>query len=149
MFVSQKCQYALRAVLELARRAGQGPVKIAEIAEAQAIPSRFLEVILIQLKQGGFVDSRRGSDGGYLLTRPANRLTVGEVIRLIQGPLGPVDCVTDAHGKDCPLYGGCVFFPMWEKVKDAMASVYDNTTFEDLLSQERQLKEKCVPSYSI
>ncbi len=84
MLVSQKCQYALRAIFELAKRTGQGPVKIAEIAEAQAIPVRFLEVILSQLKQGRFAVSQRGSEGGYQLARPPQELTVGEITRVAE-----------------------------------------------------------------
>ncbi len=148
MLVSQKCQYALRAIFELARQAGQGPVKIAEIAESQAIPARFLEVILNQLKQGGFVESKRGNDGGYLLARPASQLTVGDIIRFIQGPLGPVECVTETIRSSCPLRGGCVFLPVWEKVREAMASVYDGITFQDLVDKANQ-KEERAPSYAI
>jgi len=139
MFISQKCQYALRAIFELAKRNGQGPVKVAEIAKAQAIPPRFLEVILNQLKQAGFVASQRGNEGGYLLVRAPEDLTVGDVIRFMQGPVAPVGCVEDEpRGDRCPLYEDCVFLPMWEEVRKAILQVYDNTTFQDLLDQERQ-----------
>jgi len=149
MHISQKCQYALRAIFELAKRSGQGWVKIAEIAEAQAIPSRFLEVILSQLKQAGFVSSQRGKHGGYILLCPPGKLTVGEVMRFIQGPMEPVHCVTDSSRDKCPLYGECAFLPMWKKVRDAMSEVYDNTTFQDLVDQEEQKTRKHVPSYTI
>ena len=149
MAISQKCQYALRAVFELAKHYGQGPVKIADIAEVQAIPLRFLEVILSQLRQGGFAGSRRGNEGGYLLVRSPRGLTVGEVIRFVQGPLGPVDCLADDSRDKCPLYGDCVFFPMWQKVREAVSDVYDNTTFQNLVDQEMQKAESYVPSYSI
>ena len=76
MMVSQKCQYALRATFELARRQGEGPIRIADLASAQAIPGKFLELILCDLKQGQFVESRRGRRGGYLLARPAAELPV-------------------------------------------------------------------------
>jgi len=150
MLVSQKCQYALRAVFELAKRSGEGPVKIAEIAKAQAIPPRFLEVILSQLKQGAFVASQRGSEGGYFLVRAPHQLSVGEVIRFVQGPLGPVLCVAETTEENsCPLYGDCAFLPMWEKVKKAVSDVYDNTTFRDLVDQEKQKVGEYVPVYSI
>jgi len=149
MFLSQKCQYALRAIFELAKRSGQGPVKIAEIAEAQAIPVRFLEVILSQLKQAGFATSQRGSKGGYLIIRSPGELTVGEVIRFMQGPVGPVECVAGVSKGKCPLYGNCAFLPMWEKVQKAVSGVYDNTTFQDLLDQEKQRSRKRVICYSI
>ena len=148
MQVTQKCQYALRAVFELAKCVGQGPVKIAKIADVQAIPPRFLEVILIQMKQGGFVASQRGRDGGYLLVRRAEELTVGEVMRFIQGPLGPVDCVLQQQNCKCPLYGGCVFLPMWHRAQRAMSEVYDTTTFDDLLSYDTA-GEEYKPCYSI
>ena len=90
MQLSQKCQYAIRAVFQLAKEHGGGPIKIADVAEAQAIPPRFLELILGELKQGGFTESRRGKRGGYLLARPPAQITVGDIIRFVEGPLGPV-----------------------------------------------------------
>ena len=133
--MSQKCQYALRAIFELAKEHNRGPVKIAEIAKIQAIPQRFLEVILLQLKQGGFVDSLRGNEGGYFLIQSPEVLTVGEIIRFIQGPLAPVSCVmNNFKSSKCTLYEGCVFLPMWEKVQKAVSDVYDGTTFQDLIS---------------
>ncbi len=148
MLISQKCQYALRAMFELAKRAAErpagaaAPVKIAEIAEAQAIPPRFLEVILSQLKQGGFVASQRGSEGGYLLRRPADEVTAGQIIRFMQGPLGPVGCIADPGQDTCPLYGDCAFFPMWERVKNAVEEVYDGTSLTDLVEQDRRRKAR-------
>ena len=149
MHISQKCQYALRAIFELAKRKGQGPVKIAEIAEAQAIPLRFLEVILSQLKQGEFVLSQRGNRGGYILARSADELTIGEVMRFMQGPVVPVECITTGSKDKCPLYGDCAFLPMWKKVGEAISGVYDNTTFQDLVDQEKQKNEKRAPQYFI
>jgi len=96
--ISQKSQYAVRALLELAKRQGSRPVKAAEIATAQWIPMRFLENILGQLRQAGLVESVRGKEGGYRLARPAEQVSVGEIIRLVQGPLSPVDC---GDGRGC------------------------------------------------
>jgi len=149
MFISQKCQYAIRAVFELAKRHGRGPVRIADVAEAQDIPVRFLEVILNQLKQGGFVASQRGSRGGYLLARPPAELTVGDVIRFVEGPLGPVVCAMGGSQTDCRLHGNCVFLPMWERVKAAVSGVYDQTTFQTLVEQEARRCEEYVPAYAI
>lgn len=101
MSVSSKCYYALRAMYVLADHLGPEPVRIAEIAEEEQIPIRFLEVILNQLKGGGFVQSRRGAAGGYHLARPAERVTVGEIMRFIDGPIAPVDCVSLSRLKPC------------------------------------------------
>ena len=149
MLISQKCQYALRGVFELAKHYGQKPVKIAEIAEAQAIPARFLEVILGELKQAGFVESRRGAEGGYRLIRPPEGLSVEEVIRFIEGPIGPVHCVKDESDDRCPLRGSCVFISMWRRVQDAMTDIYRNTTFQDLLNDDARSREEFIPMYSI
>ena len=149
MHISQKSQYALRAIFELAKHTDQTPVKIAEIAEAQAIPVRFLEVILSQLKQGRFVTSQRGNKGGYILARSPDGLTVGEVMQFMQGPVGPVDCVATGSKDKCRLYGNCAFLPMWERVRKAISGVYDNTTFQYLVEQEKQQDEKPVIDYSI
>lgn len=147
--LSQKCQYAVRATFELAKRYGQGPVRVWEIAQAQAIPPRFLEVILVQLKQGGFVESRRGNEGGYLLRKEPQRLTVGEVIRFVEGPQSPVSCTAGSQNEPCSLAGGCVFLPMWERARKAAEDVYNGTTFQDLVEEETRMGMPCPPSYAI
>lgn len=149
MSISQKCQYALRAVFELAKRDGTGPTTVAEIAEAQAIPPRFLELILGQLRQGGFVESRRGVRGGYLLAAPRQSLSVAEIIRFVDGPIGPVRCVVGSKDTDCPLHGNCAFMGMWRRARDAIAEVYDETTFQDLMDEEQASARGFVASYCI
>jgi Rrf2 family protein len=151
MLVSQKAQYALRAVFELARQYGKGWVKISDIAEKQAIPIRFLEVILSQVKQAGFVVSRRGAEGGYMLIVAPKDLTVGQLLNFIQGPVGPVECVigeSEATPK-CSLYGSCAFMGLWSKVQKAISDVYDKTTFQDLLDEDQTKRDQYVPTYSI
>jgi Rrf2 family cysteine metabolism transcriptional repressor len=153
--LSQKSQYAVRAVFELAKRHGSGSIRAAGIAEAEYIPIRFLENILGQLRQAGIVESARGKEGGYRLRRPPSQVQVGEVIRLIQGPLSVVDCVGEENGsgagsgRECALRPGCVLLPMWEKAQRAMMDVYDGTTFADLVEQERAAHGSTVIDYAI
>lgn len=142
MQVSQKTRYALRAMFELAKHYQQGPLRISDIAKAQAIPVRFLEGILNQLRQTGLLRSTRGSRGGYELVQAPQETTVGEMIRILEGPVAPTECVDEAADVQCPLHGDCVFMPMWQRAADALAEVYDNTTFEDLLEEERR---RCAP----
>ena len=105
MNVSAKCYYALRAIYALAEHSGTTPVKANEIADRQHIPIKFLEAILSQLKGGGYVTSRRGVEGGYLLARPADKLRVGEVIRFIDGPVAPVECVSVSRPRNASSLG--------------------------------------------
>jgi len=149
MLVSQRAQYAVRAVFELARRADQEWVKISDIAETQAIPVRFLEVILNQLKQAGFVASKRGSEGGYHLARSASDLTVGEVLQFVDGPYGPVECLVGGPGERCPLHGNCSFLGLWEKARKAVSQVYDKTTFLSLVEEEAARRQKQVLNFTI
>ena len=149
MSVSQKCQYALRAALELAERRGNGPVPATEIARAQAIPLRFLELILGELKKGGFVESRRGAKGGYILRQPPGSLTVGEVMRFVDGPDLPVKCIDLGGEIKCPVRDRCAFQGMWQRARDAVAGIYDNTTFADLIAERRAAAEPYVPAYCI
>ena len=103
LFIPQKRnQYALRAIFELAKRAGQGPIKISKIAEAQAIPLRFLEVILSQLKGSGIVDAKRGFYGGYFLIRPPGEITVGHIFRYMDAPLDAAHCSACVSKSNCP-----------------------------------------------
>jgi Rrf2 family protein len=147
--ISQKTQYALRAVFELARCQEKGPVKIGSIAAAQAIPKRFLENILLQLKGAGIVESRRGKEGGYQLVRNAAQLSVGEVIRLMQGPLDVVDCVSNMEFASCALGPDCLFLPLWKAASEAQMKVFNRTTFDDLLKQEIMRASKNISSYEI
>jgi len=150
MQASQKCQYALRAVYELAKRHGEGPASAPDIARAQAIPPKFLELILQELRQAGLVESRRGPQGGYLLAGDPRALTVGQVIRLIEGPFAPVSCIATgdpgAPGP-CSLQGRCTFLNLWERAHSAVAGVLDATTFQDLIEAEREVA--FVPNYCI
>jgi len=147
--LSQRTQYAVRAVFELAKREGAGPIKASKIASSEHIPLRFLENILAGLRQAGIVESVRGKEGGYTLIRPSTETSVGEVIRLIQGPLTVVECADAASGRDCSLRAGCVLLPMWERAHSAMMSVYDGTTFADLVEQERTAAACEVVDYAI
>ena len=148
MSMSQKCQYAVRATLELAKHYGQGPIPISQIASNQAVPGRFLENILNEMRQGGFVDSRRGVQGGYYLLRVPVELTVGEIIRFVDGPLDPVKCIAE-QPKPCPLKHSCSLVELWIRAKEAVEQVYDGTTFQDLVEKERKLDRAGVFDYCI
>jgi Rrf2 family transcriptional regulator, cysteine metabolism repressor len=149
LVLSQKSQYAVRAVFELAKRNGLGPVKSAQIAEAQFIPVRFLENILNQLRQAGIVESVRGKEGGYRLSRAARTTTVGEVVRTTQGPVSDIECAEPSVGAGCPLRPGCVLLPLWEKAHKAMMDVYDGTSFQDLVDQENETHACRALDYAI
>jgi len=150
MALSQKTQYALRAVFELTVHRGEGPIRIADIAQAQAIPVRFLEVILHQLKRAGFVNSKRGKVGGYFLVRDPAGLSVGEILRFVQGSMAPVECLSDGEGAEtCELRGKCAFMPLWQRVDAATRGIYDTTTFQDLVDEHAARGHEYVPCYSI
>ncbi|WP_300159512.1 Rrf2 family transcriptional regulator [Solidesulfovibrio sp.] len=149
MWVTQKCQYALRALFELAKHEGRGVVRAADIAANQAIPKRFLEVILHQLRQGGFVDSQRGKEGGFFLSRSASGITVGELIRFIDGPINPVDCQLEKPHFDCTLKGSCVFIGLWDEARQALERVYDTKTLKDLVEREQHMLAGEGMSYCI
>jgi Rrf2 family cysteine metabolism transcriptional repressor len=161
MTVSQKCQYAVRALLELAKRSGQTPVRSGEIAARQAIPPRFLENILNELKTAGLVEAHRGSRGGFVLACKPEQLTVGRVIRLVDGPLDPVRCTRDATQadgttsvkgpaqRDCPLKDRCSLLGLWQEAKTAVEAVYDRTTFAELAKRENELDRNPVAEYCI
>jgi len=138
MQITKKNQYALRAIFELAKYNGQGPQKISDIAQAQAIPVKFLEVILNQLKASGLVDSKRGFYGGYFLVRHPDAITVGDIMRFMERNLEPTKCVALVPEMNCPFKGDCAFFPMWNQVKDAIYKVYDETTIQNLIDNEKQ-----------
>lgn len=140
MRIAQKTSYALKALLELARRHGQGTASIASIGSAEHIPAQFLQVIMRELRQGGFVESRRGKEGGYLLAREPNAISMGEVIRFMEGDVAPVDLSTEQHA---------VFLPTWLAVQDTVNKLYDSISFAELLDRDQQQRQQQVPDYCI
>lgn len=142
--VSNKCIYGLRAVLELARRHGSGPVTIAEIAGSQDIPVRFLEAILRELKQAGITDSRRGKEGGYSLARQPAEVSVGDVVRLFEG----VRHSDDPNG-GAPLSRPTVFDDVWDRAKRALDEVYNGTHFQTLVAEDDRLRDQQAQNYTI
>ena len=145
MQVSQKSQYTLRALFELAKRQGGEPATVAEIADAQAIPRRFLELIFLDLRSRGLIESRRGSQGGYVLTASPETITVGDIIRAIDGSLSPVKCLVGRSEEHCRLRNRCVFLSVWQRAQKAMEEVYDNTTLQDLIDDERTAAQQRAP----
>jgi Rrf2 family protein len=148
MKISKKCQYALKAVFELARRNTSEPVKTEDIADAQRISLRFTEIILNELKHGGFVESRRGYDGGYILARDPKILTVREVIEFIQGVISVAPESVKANGGTA-FFGSEAFKELWKEVNSAVSEVCGHKTFADMVEFEQAKREQCVPNYCI
>ena len=146
MKITFKGDYALKAVLDLAVHYEGGVVTIHEIAERIDAPIKFLEQVLLELKKGGFVESRRGKVGGYLLAKAPDKIKVGDVVRFIDGPIEPIACAKAGY-QDCGDFYKCVFKNIWENVYQATSAVIDNVTFEDLALKVNQNQQNLV--YSI
>ena len=142
--LSQKAKYALRALLLLAEHADSPqPIAISEIAERERISRKFLETILVELRDGGLLESQRGRHGGYRLGRPPGEITFAEAIRVIDGPLAPIGCASRTQFRpceDCIDVNSCLIRWAMLKARDAVADALDNCTLADAL------KQKAAPS---
>lgn len=134
MRITYRGDYALRAVLDLALHYNQGVVTIHDLAKRADAPVKFLEQVLLDLKKGGFVESKRGINGGYLLSRHPKDIKLGEVIRFIDGPIEPIACVEKGYS-GCNSVYSCVLRKVCQEVAQATSNIIDNTTFEDLANQ--------------
>jgi Rrf2 family transcriptional regulator, cysteine metabolism repressor len=141
MNISVKGEYALQAIFDLAANAGAEPVKIAEIARRQKIPQKFLELILASLKQGGFVESRRGAEGGYMLAKRAEAISVGDVLHFVEGR--QEERARLRKQADSP------FSDLWERADFAIDSVLDSTTFAQLVREWTEKHSRFVPNWEI
>ncbi len=136
--ISKKTKYGLRAVLLLAREYGRGPLLISEVAEREGIPKKFLELILLELKNKGILQSKKGKGGGYSLGKAPENVTFGQVIRALEGPLAPVPCVSQtAYMKceECRDELTCGIRIVMKQVRDATAKIVDGTTLAQVLRQ--------------
>lgn len=152
--LSKKAKYALRALLALAKEYGQGPVLIAELAERERIPKKFLELILLDLKNEGLLQSKKGKGGGYALGKAPAKITVGQVIRALDGPIAPIPCVSQtAYVKcdECPDETTCGIRLVMKEVRDATARIVDHTSLADVLERVEQAarREKTASVYAI
>jgi len=156
MNLSKRGEYALRALIDIgmARELGRELLPIRELAERERIPVKFLEQILLQLKEAGFLESRRGKKGGYLLRKSPKAIRIGDVVRLIDGPLAPIPCVSErayARCEECVDEATCGTRMVMKQVRDAMVGILDRTTLADVQEQSARARRQLIAavSYSI
>ena len=129
--LSKKAKYGLKAMFYLADRYGKGPVLISDLAEEEHIPKKFLELILLDLKRNGLLHSKMGKGGGYFLNKPPDEITVGQVVRILDGPLAPIPCVSKtAYRKceECDNERTCEIRKIMMQVREASAAILDHTS---------------------
>lgn len=142
MRFSTRARYGLRAMVELAMNySPEQPTPLVRVATSQGISEGYLEQLMTFLRKGGLVRSVRGPQGGYLLTRHPSKITAGEVIRCLEGPIGPTGCVSEDDPEICQRFAACITRVLWERVRESIASVVDNTTLEDLCLEADKLRQ--------
>ncbi len=135
MKLSTRGRYGLRAMLDIAINQGDGPITLNSISERQGISVGYLEQLMVPLKKEGLIRSVRGAQGGYLLAREPDKITVGDIIRALEGPIAPVACVSEDYPEECDRAEGCVTRLVWAKVRDSIAQVLDSLTLADLMEE--------------
>lgn len=136
MKVSTRGEYGVRAMVALAKAYGRGPMSITTMAKESSVPYAYLEQLIVPLRRAGLVESKRGAHGGYQLSRAPELVGVGEVYRVMEGPVAPMDCVSeDPADQTCPLIDGCQTRPVWIKVRDSIVDALDSMTLADLVRE--------------
>lgn len=143
--ISKKTKYGLKALIALAQRYDQGPILIADLAREERIPKKFLELILLGLRNNGILLSKKGKGGGYYLGRNPKDVSMGQVIRIMEGPMAPVPCVSEtayAACEECDSEDLCGIRMVMKDVRDAMAKILDGTSLADVVEKIEHAKEK-------
>ena len=139
MKISTKGEYGIRSLIELTQRYGQGYVQSTLIAEARTIPENYLYQLLITLRKAGLIRSRRGPQGGHMLARDPQSITLAEAVIALEGPIAPVACVQEGVVDDCPYGDRCAVKGVWQEITDMTYRILDNITFADLASKENEI----------
>lgn len=152
--ISKKTKYALKALIYLAREYDKGPILISNLARDERIPKKFLELILLALKNNGILQSKKGKGGGYYLGKPPREISMGKVIRILEGPLAPVPCVSEtayAKCEECHDERTCGIRLVMKEVRDAMAKILDSANLADVLEriERAEQQESGVLIYNI
>lgn len=142
MKLSTKGRYGMKAMFDLALHYGNGPISLKSIAERQEISDHYLEQLIATLRKANLVKSVRGAQGGYMLASEPQNITVGDIIRTLEGPLAPSDCVMEEDPKACERANYCVTKVVWEKIRDSFNDVIDSITLQDMLDDHNKLKSK-------
>ena len=140
MHITYKGDYAIKVILDLSKHYGQEVVKIQDISKRLDIPQKFLEQILLELKKGGFLDSKRGAGGGYCLSKNPNEIKIGDIVRFVDGPIEPIACANEVY-RGCSEVDKCVLREIWVKVAKSVSSVVDTITFADVLKLVKARKK--------
>ncbi|MGD9123509.1 MAG: Rrf2 family transcriptional regulator [Desulfarculaceae bacterium] len=143
MKLSTRGRYGVRAMLELAMQSGEGPVPLRDLAARQEISAKYLEQLLIPLKGAGLVKSVRGARGGYMLAKEPPTITLYEIVRSLEGPLAPVECVQDP--KYCDRVGGCTVHLVWGEMGDMLVNFLDNLTLAEMVERQHEKNKICKP----
>lgn len=133
MKLSTKGRYGLKAMFDLAMHDGTGPIPLKAIAERQQLSDHYLEQLVAELRRSGLVKSVRGAQGGYMLAHRPSEITVGDIIRVLEGPLGPSDCVLENKPTLCDNAEHCITKIVWEKIQTSISNVIDSITLQDML----------------
>ena len=147
--LTRRSKYGLKAVLYLAGQVGRGPISVAEVADQEHIPRKFLEAILLDLKRSGVLQSKKGQGGGYSLGRKPTEITVGQVIRTLDGPLALIPCVSQtayARCAECVDEETCGVRLAMKQVRDATAKILDHTTLSGLRARQRAARTRSSSS---
>ncbi len=152
MMFSTKAEYGVRVMAHLAGRAGEGPTSLTTIAEAEGLPPAYLEHLAARLRRAGLIDSRRGARGGYSLSRPAEDITMAEVVRSLEGEIAPIECITaDADGSlVCVREGELGHLPcptklLWTRVQGSIVRTLTDMTLADLVEPSNRTRTKPEP----
>lgn len=150
--LSKKTKYGLNALVYLARSHGKNPVLISDLATHEKIPLKFLEAILLELKKNGILLSKKGKGGGYSLGKKPTEITLGQVIRLLNGPLAPVPCVSQSAYEKCEECVDehlCGLRSVMKEVRDSMTNILDKTTLADVIRRSEEMVKNTSVNYTI
>lgn len=150
--LSKRTQYGMKSMIALGRRYREGPILIGTLAREESIPLKFLEAILLDLKTRGLLESRLGRKGGYQLSRPPSTITIGSIVRIMEGPLAPLPCASETQYQpceECSDVENCGTRIIMRRVRDAVSEVLDRTTLADLIKEVEDGVGRCKPAEAI
>lgn len=147
--ITFKGDYALKILLDLSLAFGKDLVQMKDISRRQDIPKKFLEQIILILKGAHYIKTMRGPKGGIALARPPEKITLGEIVRLIEGPTSPIACVSSSGYQPCNFEKRCALHGVWMNIKEKTNDILDRTTFADMAEKQLRLAGNAMPDYCI